>query len=255
MDNDTSEYSSFYNDDNNDQQQEERLQKKENEEGSSGGTSGSGNNINNKPKPLITIPTPRHFLQIVFPVAKSIPKSQINDSSITQNLHSVLLLFIGLTSNLLAGMLPCRVREMGTDTVWFQHMLLFGIILFTIVSTDDSSKNKHGSIFTIVSDKLFRTVMVWLFFVMMMRQSLRTFGLIILLAIGWVTISRWREEHVNDLRDPDAPSRLLEKVNAEQAQHVIEWLFVIVFILGNIHWIYKNNIQSVKQYLTPEPDC
>ena len=94
---------------------------------------------------------------------------------ISNSIKAVFLLFIAISANFLGNTLSCNLQYNLTTIPYLRHIFLFLIIIFTIDFTSRSSIS--------VEEILTRSLIIYIFFIMLNRQNYMTMYIVIIMLI------------------------------------------------------------------------
>jgi hypothetical protein len=94
----------------------------------------------------------------------------------SDSIRAVFLLFIAISANFLGNTLNCGLQYNLTTTPYLRHLFLYILIVFTI---DFTSKNSMS-----VGEILTRSLIIYIFYIMLSRQNYITMYIVIILLIA-----------------------------------------------------------------------
>lgn len=144
----------------------------------------------------------------------------------------LLLIFLAIIGNYLAGTMNCSVQYAIKEHPMIKWVMIFGIIYFTINFTSTSDP----------SGLFFQSVLVFVIFVLMMKQKAVTFFLSLLLLVVLFALHQYVSYFQSRAAAVDLPQSQRYDTLVKQLQGVIGVLNIllgVVLVGGNLAYLYQ----------------
>ena len=151
-------------------------------------------------------------------------------------IDGLFLLFLAISGNFLAETLGCQTQELLTSSIITKQLMTFFIIFFTIDYSDEAIENP--------SIKLFKTALVWVFFLLFTKMDLKPTMVVFLILITIYISNSYKKYYEALFKEKKKPSKEESEEQEKRIKKMDQFQetlmgSVAVIILIGFFWYYQ----------------
>lgn len=160
-------------------------------------------------------------------------------------IYPIFILLLIISSNYLAELFPCRLRELLTNNIYIKHLFGFLTLLFFISIT-------IGNVGSNVLEVIKNSFILYLYFILLTKNN-KYFFIIICIILAVIYLGHIEIKLLNEKENKSENEKLFLKIydkrqNKFGLENILHYAIVLLLLLGTLTYMGEKKIEYKKTF-------